>query len=90
MSSLARETCQLLQHPITPPRKCMTAKELSPGGLPLDVAKPPTQKNKPFTLSGAWSLPELDTVDQSFHSAKTSKLSPIPTGKFVGTSGLSS
>ena len=40
----------LLQHPIAPPRRCMVAKDLLPGGLPLGMAKPPTQQKVAFHL----------------------------------------
>ena len=50
--SYDRETCQLLQYPIAPPRTHM-AVDLSPGGLPLHMAKPLIQQKLPFTSSAA-------------------------------------
>ncbi|CAO2614301.1 hypothetical protein LEMLEM_LOCUS16502 [Lemmus lemmus] len=44
------ETCQLLQHPIVPPRRCMVTEYLPPGGLLLGMAKPPTQQKTSFHL----------------------------------------
>ncbi|CAO2638961.1 hypothetical protein LEMLEM_LOCUS24693, partial [Lemmus lemmus] len=45
---LRTETCQLLQHPLAPPRRYIVTEDLPPGSLPLDMAKPPTQQQAAF------------------------------------------
>ena len=75
------KTCQLLQHPIAPPRKFMVAKDLLPGGLSLGMAKPPTQQETAFYLI---SFLDIVPADPSSHLAKTGRQNPPPTGKSSG------
>ena len=79
--SYDRETCQLWQHPIDPPRRYMFSEDLLPGGLPLDMTKSPTESKAAFN-----SISSLDTTlrDRLSHPPKTSRPNPTPTWKSSG------
>ena len=59
----------------------MVAKDLLPRGLPLDIAKTPTQQKVAFQLI---SFLDATLGSQSSHPAKTGRLNLPPTGKSLG------